>query len=44
MASFAATSSISDLQLEVRLEKGFLNFYHPTFKTLQEEVKKEAPS
>jgi urate oxidase len=44
MSSFAATSSLSDLQLEVRLEKGFLNFYHPTFKTLQEEAKKEAPS
>jgi arginyl-tRNA--protein-N-Asp/Glu arginylyltransferase len=44
MAIFAAASSLSDLQLEVRLEKGFLNFYHPTFKTLQEEAKKEAPS
>jgi arginyl-tRNA--protein-N-Asp/Glu arginylyltransferase len=44
MASFAATSSLSDVQLEVKLEKGFLNFYHPTFNNLKGEAKKEAPS
>ncbi len=42
--SLAAASSLSDYQLEVKLEKGFLNFYHPTFKALKEEAKKEAPS